>query len=59
MIESEDAAASSVSFNILNWVISQQYSSINPGDNINMTVKFILSITVVDAQIFSELGFGL
>lgn len=39
VIESEDAAASSVSFNILNWVISQQYISINPGDNIDKTVS--------------------
>lgn len=59
MIESEDAAASTVSFNIINWVISQRYSSVNPGDNINMTVKLILSIRVDDAQIFSKLGFML
>lgn len=39
VIESEDAAASSVSFSILNWVISQQYISINPGDNTDKTVS--------------------
>lgn len=39
VIESEDAAASSVSFSILNWVIFQQYISINPGDNTDKTVS--------------------